>query len=188
MVGMRARRTTWDERALIDGARTGTAGFAAFYEHFEKPVLRYFARATGASDLTADLTAETFARALESLPAYDPARGRPDQWVFGIARNVLNESFRIGRVESAARRRLGLPDLVLDDHTIATIERLSAGQEPVGRAFAELPAEQQEAIDARVLRERDYPEIASDLRCSEAVVRQRVSRGLRALRTRLAGE
>jgi RNA polymerase sigma factor (sigma-70 family) len=188
MVGMRSLGTRVDERVLIDRARAGRDGFAAFYDHFETPVLRYFVRATGASEVAADLTAETLARALESLAAYDSARGRADQWVFGIARNVLNESFRRGQVESAARRRLGLPDLVLDDHTIETIERLSTGQAAVDRAFAQLPAEQREAIDARVLRERDYPEIARELRCSEAVVRQRVSRGLRALRTRLTGE
>jgi RNA polymerase sigma factor (sigma-70 family) len=188
MVGMRSRGTRVDERALIDRARAGRDGFAAFYDYFEAPVLRYFVRATGASEVAADLTAETFARVLESLAAYDSARGRADQWVFGIARNVLNESFRRGQVDYAARRRLGLPDLVLDDHAIETIERLSAGQGAVDRAFAKLPAEQREAIDARVVRERDYPEIARELRCSEAVVRQRVSRGLRALRTRLTGE
>jgi DNA-directed RNA polymerase specialized sigma24 family protein len=33
-----------------------------------------------------------------------------------------------------------------------------------------------------VIDDRDYREIARDLRCSESVVRQRVSRGLRALR------
>src|ERR1019366_4369522 len=38
---------------------------------------------------------------------------------------------------------------------------------------------------ARVLDERDYEEIAAELRCSEAVVRKRVSRALRTLRTGL---
>jgi RNA polymerase sigma-70 factor (ECF subfamily) len=33
-----------------------------------------------------------------------------------------------------------------------------------------------------MLDELEYPEIARGLRCSEAVVRQRVSRGMRALR------
>jgi RNA polymerase sigma-70 factor (ECF subfamily) len=67
------------------------------------------------------------------------------------------------------------------------ISRLAAGDEAT-LALAELPAEQRHAIEARVIAERDYADIASELRCSEAVVRKRVSRGLRALRTRLAGE
>ena len=67
-------------------------------------------RATGKPDLAADLTAETFACALESIGSYDPAKGRADQWLFGIARNVLGKSYRRGRVEAAARERLGMPD------------------------------------------------------------------------------
>jgi DNA-directed RNA polymerase specialized sigma24 family protein len=43
------------------------------------------------------------------------------------------------------------------------------------------------AVEARVLEERDYSDIARDLSCSEAVVRQRVSRGLARLRRQLDG-
>lgn len=177
-----------DEDELLATARSGAPGFAAFYRHFERPMLGFFMRATGQPDLAADLAAETFARALESIAAFDPARGRADQWLFGIARNVLAASYRRGRVEAAARARLGLPDLILDDHAAATIARLSTEQETASVALAGLPVAQQHAIEERVLRERDYAEIAGELRCSEALVRKRVSRGLRALRTRLAGE
>ena len=174
--------------ALLTAARSGPAAFTAFYRQFERSLLGFFVRATGRADLAADLTAETFARALESVAAYDPARGRPDQWLFGIARNVLAASYRQGRVEAAARERLSLPKLILDDHALEAIMRLSAGRDQATLALAELPPDQQRAIEARVLGEREYGEIAKELQCSEAVVRQRVSRGLRALRTRLAGE
>lgn len=177
-----------EEEALLTAARLGPAAFTAFYRQFERPVLGFFARATGRADLAADLTAETFARALESVAGYDQSRGRADQWLFGIARNVLAASYRQGRVDAAARQRLGLPKLLLDDHALDAIERLSAGQDRVTLALAELSPDEQRAIEARVIDEREYGEIAKELKCSEAVVRQRVSRGLRALRTRLAGE
>ena len=48
--------------------------------------------------------------------------------------------------------------------------------------LAGLPADQQEAIRRRVLQDGEYDEIARELDCSAAVVRQRVSRGLGALR------
>ena len=48
--------------------------------------------------------------------------------------------------------------------------------------LAELPAEQRDAVAAHVLDEREYAELASSLQLSEAAVRQRVSRGLSALR------
>lgn len=177
-----------DEDALLVAAGTSAESFAVFCRHFEKPMLRYFMGATGRTELAADLTAETFASALESIARYDPARGRADQWLFGIARHVLAASYRRGRVDAGARRRLGLPRLILDDHANAMIERLSSGDDPAVLALAELPEQQRDAIEARVVQGRAYAQIAAELQCSEAVVRQRVSRGLRALRTRLAGE
>jgi RNA polymerase sigma factor (sigma-70 family) len=175
-----------DEAALLAAAQSSAEDFAGLYRHFERPMLGFFVRATGRGDLAADLAAETFSRALESIKAYDSARGRPDQWLFGIARNVLAVSYRRGRVDASARARLGLPVLVIDDHAVQTIARLGAAEATL--ALAELPPEQRKAIEARVLAERDYSEIASELCCSEAVARQRVSRGLRSLRMRLGGE
>jgi RNA polymerase sigma factor (sigma-70 family) len=51
----------------------------------------------------------------------------------------------------------------------------------------ELPHDQQQAIQARVIEERGYREIAAELETSESVVRKRVSRGLAAIRKRLEG-
>jgi len=51
--------------------------------------------------------------------------------------------------------------------------------------LAGLPADQREALLKRVVQERSYEEIAHELRCSEVVVRQRVSRGLRTLRSEM---
>src|SRR5580700_3293197 len=132
-----------DEQALLSAAAADAQAFAAFYRHFERGVLGFFMRATGRAELAADLTAETFARALESIDSYDPARGRADHWLFGIARNVLGSSYRRGRVEADARKRLGLPPLLLDDHATDTIARLAQGQDDATLALAGLPEQQQ---------------------------------------------
>lgn len=132
-------------------------------------------------DVAADLSAETFAHALESRGRYDPDRGPAIAWLFGIARHVLANSVAAGRVEDRARRRLQLEPLLLSDATLAEVEALADG----GALLADLPDEQAAAIRSRVLDERSYPEIAADLGCSQAVVRQRVSRGLAQLRHHL---
>ena len=91
-------------------------------------------------------------------------------------------------MESAARERIGLDPLVLRTHHIELIEALIAaeGEAIVEGWLAEAPPDQAGALRARVLDEREYEDIAADLRCSEAVVRQRVSRGLGRLRRRLS--
>jgi RNA polymerase sigma-70 factor (ECF subfamily) len=45
----------------------------------------------------------------------------------------------------------------------------------------DLPIEQREAVLARVVDERGYEEIAAQAGCSQATIRQRVSRGLSRL-------
>ena len=52
-------------------------------------------------------------------------------------------------------------------------------------ALEALPEDQRVAVRGRVLEEADYTQLANALGCSPSVVRQRVSRGLRALRERL---
>ena len=181
------KRETLNADALLVAAGSDAESFAAFYRLLERPVLGFFMTATGSPELAADLTAETFARALESVEGYDRARGRADQWLFGIARNVLGSSWRAGRVEAKARERLGMGTLVVDDHAAHAIARLGEDGEEAAQALAALPEEQRQAIEARVVEGLDYEEIAGQLRCSQAVVRQRVSRGLNTLRARLAG-
>jgi RNA polymerase sigma factor (sigma-70 family) len=160
--------------------------FGVFYERFERDVLAFFWRRTRRADLAADLASEVFATALESAARFDPERGSARAWLFGIARHGLADTWERGRVENRARERLGIPPLVVSDETIERIERLDAEQSGVLAALDELPDDQRLAINGRVLDERDYVELARTLSCSQSVVRQRVRRGLSALRERVS--
>jgi RNA polymerase sigma-70 factor (ECF subfamily) len=157
--------------------------FGRFYERHEDYVLALFLRRGVAPEVAADLAAETFARALSARRTFDSARGEPRGWLTGIARHVVADSLRRGRVEDAGRRKLGLERLHIDDEAIARIEALT--HTGALAALDGLPQDQQVAVRGRVLGEADYDELASALGCSPSVVRKRVSRGLRALRERL---
>jgi RNA polymerase sigma factor (sigma-70 family) len=156
--------------------------FGVFYRRHERMVLGFFMRRTGVPELAADLAAETFAAALLHVRRFDPARGPALAWLFGIAQNKLRRAWERGRVENRARRRLGMPVLALDDDAIARIERVS-GDDRVDALLGRLPPAQAEAVRARILDEEAYTAIAARVRCSESVVRQRVSRGLATLRS-----
>ena len=72
----------------------------------------------------------------------------------------------------------------MSEATVSAVERavLESEEAVVEAWLSDLPDDQREAVRRRVLDEADYPTIASELECSEDVVRQRVSRGLAALR------
>jgi RNA polymerase sigma factor (sigma-70 family) len=178
-------RPTGDEELLRRTAQGDAEAFGAFYARHEDAVLVFFLRRTSGPEVAADLAAETFAAALASIGRFRADRGPAIAWVFGIANKKLLASRRRGRVEARARRRLRMEPLVLTDDDLDRVESLvtaSAMRQALARALDDLPDEQRRAIEARVLEERPYKELATELRCSEAVVRKRVSRGLRSVR------
>jgi RNA polymerase sigma-70 factor (ECF subfamily) len=68
------------------------------------------------------------------------------------------------------------------------LERIAQLDDEGSRALVlltELSPAHRDAIHGRVLDGIDYPDLAERMGCSEYVVRQNVSRGLRQLRTQL---
>lgn len=176
-----------DAQLLRAAARGDAAGFEQFYRRYQGAVLGYHLRRAGSPELAFDLASETFAAVVASVDRFDPARGSAVGWLFGIAANTLGTALRAGRVEDEARRRIRLERLVLEDEDLARVEELASANDEARLAalLAKLPEAQREAILARVVDERSYLDIAEELQCSEAVVRQRVQRGLKFMRTRL---
>ncbi len=140
-------------------------------------IVGWLYRQTGDREAAADLSAEVFAAALIYARRYRPQSGSVGLWLLGIARNKLRESARRRRVEASARRRLGLEPVALTDLDLERVEEMAL--------LDGLPADQRAALVGRVLDERTYAELSERLDCSELVVRQRVSRGLRSLRSQM---
>lgn len=170
---------------LLQATPESPEAFGIFYRRHVDAVLSFFRVRTGDAELAADLMAETFAAALIAAPRFKRRREPAVAWLFAIARRKLIDSWRRGRVEDAARRKLGLEPLELDDGGLARIDALvdeSLDPLPLTELMNRLPPDQREALRLRVLDEREYADIARELQCSEAVVRQRVSRAARGLR------
>jgi RNA polymerase sigma-70 factor (ECF subfamily) len=175
--------TASDEELL---GHDDASSFELFYDRYFERVLAFFSRRTRDPELAADLTAETFAAALSARRRYRGQGGAAASWLFGIAYHKLADAQRQGYADDRARQRLGIERIELTDDDIARIDRLGE-TDAVADLLQELPNAQQEAIRARVIEEREYDEIAHELRISTTVVRKRVSRGLAALRRRMGG-
>jgi RNA polymerase sigma factor (sigma-70 family) len=171
-----------DSDLLLD-ARTSADPFGVFYERYFASVLAFFRRRVPGPEEAFDLTAETFAAALSSVPRFRSGPEPPQAWLFAIARHKLSEAQRSSRIQDEARRALGMQPIHLDDEAIEILEATASA--PAVELLETLAPEQREAVKAHHVEERGYAEIATELRCSESVVRKRVSRGLAAMRAQL---
>lgn len=161
--------------------------FGGFYRRNLDRVLGYCAQRTGEPELAADVAAETFAAALIARGRYRPSLGPPEAWLLGIAAHKLADAQRRGHVERRAQRRLGIPAIEWTDEDLAQVTALGDGR-PVATLLEQLPGDQRAAVQARVLEERSYQDVALHLGVSEATARKRVSRGLASLRSKLTNE
>jgi RNA polymerase sigma factor (sigma-70 family) len=177
-----------DDAALLQAtARGDTDAFDRFYRRHLPVVVSFCRRVGGDPELAADLAAEVFATALQSAGRYRAQQMTAAPWLIGIAQNKLRESLRRGRVQDAVRRRLQMSPLLLDDERLQRVEELAVlGSGELAALFERLPPDEREAVRARVIDERGYDEIATSLRCSRSVVRQRVSRGLARMRRHMS--
>ena len=95
-----------DEAALLRAAADDPAAFARFYRRHVHGVIAFFHRRTGDAETAADLTAETFAAALEGCHRYAPDRGAPAAWLYGIAHRQLAALDECSYEEIAAAQQI----------------------------------------------------------------------------------
>jgi RNA polymerase sigma factor (sigma-70 family) len=180
---------TKTDRQLLEEARGGCGEmFEIVYRRHHAVVLAFLARRVQQPELAADLMAETFASLLALVR--DPQRAVPPipvAWLLVTARNLLIDSHRRGTVDDRARRRLAMQPVVLDDRDLERVEEISAETDLMRELALRLEPDELQALHARVLDEREYAEIAAELKCSESVVRKRVSRALGVLRRAMEG-
>lgn len=169
---------------LLIASRTEPEAFTELYRRHAEDLLRYFARRTLDPETAAELTAETFAEAFASRANYRDQGVNGVAWLYGIARHRLGRFFRSGRVEAAARRKLGMPERDLAPQDYERIEDLidfAPIREALVEALDTLNDEQRDALRLRVIDGLGYAEVAELLKCTEQNARQRVSRGLRKI-------
>jgi RNA polymerase sigma-70 factor, ECF subfamily len=170
-----------DDQLLVQ-TRDDVEAFAEFYDRRAQDVLRFFLWRGLPREDAVDLTAEVFAAVLTSVHRYRPERGPATAWLYAIARNKLSKSLRRGRVERAARIKLGLAPVSFSDEALDRVEeQLDASQQVSVDQLDALPPAERSAVQARVIDGRDYEGIAAEQRATAAAIRQRVQRGLTKL-------
>jgi RNA polymerase sigma-70 factor (ECF subfamily) len=172
---------------LIGIARRDPAAFEALFERHAAPLRGWLLAHTRNASASHDLLAETFAQAWKSAPRFHGSDERAAaSWLYGIARHLLHQHYKRGRVETASRKRLHMATPPYDDGGIDDASwHVDASQlsPEVREIFATLTADQQAAIGYRVIDELSYEEIAVRVSCTPATARTRVFRGLQTMRS-----
>jgi RNA polymerase sigma factor (sigma-70 family) len=142
-----------------------------FEDHFDA-IYGYLARRVG-PELARDLAAETFTRAYAGRKRFDPQRGEPRAWLFGIANNLLRHHYRDEERRLQAFARIDVPR-----------DEAGSDESPIAEALSVLSREERDALLLFAWADLSYEQIAEALALPVGTVRSRLNRA----RTRMRDE
>jgi len=166
-------------------------------EEFEQVYLRnvdvlmgYFGRRCRDPQVVADLTSETFVRAVEGFARFNPRRGSDRAWLFGIAAHVFARHCEQSAGGRDAVARLGGRRPLDGDEIEELAGRIDAEREGAAlmRRCAGLPEVERAAIELVDLAGFTPVEAALALGVSRVAFRKRLSRARSRLRKEHQGD
>jgi RNA polymerase sigma factor (sigma-70 family) len=166
-------------------------------DEFEQVYLRnvevlmgYFARRCRDPHTVADLTSETFVRAVDGFARFDPRRGSDRAWLFGIAAHVFARHCEQSVGGRDAVARLGGHRALDEDEIEELAGRIDAEREGAAlmQRYARLPQVERTAIELVDLEGLTPKEAALALGVSGVAFRKRLSRARSRLRREHEGD
>jgi RNA polymerase sigma factor (sigma-70 family) len=179
------------KRPVADAARWQGRPSSRSLVEFERVYLRnvdvvmgYFARRCHDPQTVADLTSETFVRAVDGWVGFDPRRGSDRAWLFGIATRVFAHHCEQSAGGRDAVARLGGRRPLEGDEFDELAERIDAERQGAAlmRRCEQLPAVERAAIELVDLDGLTPKEAARTVGVSRVAFRKRLSRARSRLR------
>jgi RNA polymerase sigma factor (sigma-70 family) len=158
--------------------------FEQIYRRNVDVLMGYFARRCRDPQTVADLTSETFVRAVDGFAKFDPGRGSDRAWLFGIAAHVFARHCAQAAGGRDAVARLGGHRPLDGDEIEELAERIDAERDggALMRRCERLPDVERAAIELVDLEELTPQEAAVALGVSRVAFRKRLSRARSRLR------
>jgi RNA polymerase sigma-70 factor (ECF subfamily) len=176
------------ESELLNKIKSNPAFFSELFKLYYKPIFGYVLRRTGDFDETADITAETFFKALKYINNFSYTGISVKVWLYRIATNEVNLFYRQKKRHNSIFERLKLDkelfskylnedrkeyenELQKNDQFLMILKELKL-----------LPVKYQEVISLKYFEGKDNKEIADILNIKEGTLKSLLSRGLEKLR------
>jgi len=158
----------------ISVVKPSAQDFAEAAERHLDDVHAFLVYLTGDRSVAEDLTAETFARALERWRKFDPRRGSARTWLCQLARTVALDHFRSERRRTRREELAAVPERFE--------QRLSEGLSPeLESALQRLTAGEREVLALRIVLDLDTGAAARVLGISPTNCTTRLNRALKKL-------
>jgi RNA polymerase sigma-70 factor (ECF subfamily) len=177
-----------DVRLMLAFAAGDETAFAALFERWSRPLLRYLERIVREAATAEELVQEAFVRVHRAREQYRP-EARFSTWLYRIATHLAWNELRRPRrraphesIDGEQAAPLAAPAAPVDE--IVHARRVSA---EVEGALAALPERQRAALWLAAVEGQSYAEVAAALDTSEKAVKALVHRARAALADALAG-
>jgi RNA polymerase sigma-70 factor (ECF subfamily) len=161
---------------------------AGLYDTYAAMLYRYSVRRLGPA-AAEEVVAETFLSAVAGWASFDPSRGEPRPWLFGILSHKIARHRRDEAAYLKALARVPGEAMAADQVDLAdrVADAVSAGTNRAAllSALAELKPGDRDALLLLAWADMSYPEIAAALGIPSGTVRSRVHRARRLMRGRL---
>jgi len=161
-----------------DAPRDADLAFDRLYRTSRDDLYAYVAGLLRDATAAEEVTAAAFERAYRKRNRFDPQRGEPRAWLFGIARNAaLDELRRRGRQAELTREPAALAGVGVDEGTADSERRLA-----VSAALERLQPPERELIALKFFAGLENREIARVLGVSESNAGTKLHRAMTKLR------
>jgi len=175
-----------DEDILIDKAKAGDRD--ALNELISlcwQPVYRFVSYKTGSPEDAQEITQETFIRAFRSLPRYQKTGAMFKTYLDRIALNLITDFWRKkGRTPAVVELAEYQQPIAVDDQPEAQAVSREMS-EAIASVLKELPNEQRQTVEFRIIAGLPVRETAIAMGKSEAAIKMLQQRALKNLRVLL---
>ena len=171
-----------EEQAEIRKAQRNPEAFQPLYDRYFEQIFSFVYRRTDGEELAADLTSQTFLKALQSIRKYKD-RGLPfSAWLYRIAANEVNAYYRKTKRRQVFSLEEEVVGRLIDDEPSPNME---PALQALMQELSTLPTDDVAIIELRFFEEKSFREIAYILDLSESAAKMRTYRAIEKLKENL---